>query len=146
MTEDFAQLKRLSELKFRQSEQSMAKLLKRETGLRSDLERLHRLAQETHSQPPAQAELRAIGGDIIWLKWLSEARRRLNIELAQVLAQKETMIAHHRKTNGEKLVSEAIFERQLANAKNRKARCALDEAIDATMTSTAFNNPDGQCQ
>ncbi|MEL6464872.1 MAG: hypothetical protein AAFQ58_07870 [Pseudomonadota bacterium] len=143
---DMSQIKQLNDLKFRQSEQSMAKLLTRESALRSELERLQNMAHETYAQPSSQSELRAIGGDILWLQWLARARRCLNIELAQVLAQKETMMARHQQANGEKAVADALFEKHIITTKRNREKRALDHTIETALTRSAFSNPDGQYQ
>ena len=80
MTPDLEQLRQLSDLRYRQSELRLAHIQAREASLRSELLRLQSLARQTHEQPDTDAELRSIGGDIIWLKWLSNSQRQLNIE------------------------------------------------------------------
>ncbi|WP_189367014.1 hypothetical protein [Tateyamaria omphalii] len=141
---DWSQLRQISELKFRQSEQAMSKLKVRETSLRSELARLQSLAQETHAQPASDSELRAIGADIIWLKWIENSRRKLNIELAQVLALKEDIAARHRKTNGEKLVTEALSEKQRLGRQRLRRERTLNQAIETSLTQSAFSSLDAQ--
>ncbi|WP_299607882.1 hypothetical protein [uncultured Tateyamaria sp.] len=127
------QLQQISDLKFRQSEQALTKLQSREATLRNELLRLQGLAHETNSQPASDAELRSIGGDIIWLRWLADSRRKLNIELAQVLAQKEALVARHRVANGKKIVTDALFDKQQASSKKEKADRALAKAIETSV-------------
>lgn len=138
---DLFQLQKISELKFQQSERAVSKLRTREASLRTELTRLQDLAHETHCQPASDTELRAIGGDIIWLKWLSDSRRRLNIELAQVLAQKELVMAQHKKANGKKAVSDTLHEQQLQDQRKQKTAYALDQAINTALVRQAFNSP-----
>ena len=66
-----AHLKQISDLKYQKSELAIAKILGRENTLRAELKRLQGLAHQTHSMPASDAELRAIGGDVIWLQWLA---------------------------------------------------------------------------
>lgn len=144
MTVNLLQLQQVSKLRFQQSEQVISKLRSREASLRSELSRLQNLARETNDQHPSDAPLRSIGADIIWLKWLENSRKILNIELAQVLAQKEQMMAQYRLANGKKLVTDALLEKeQLDKHRSRRAR-ALDEAIETSLTHAAFNSPDAQ--
>lgn len=131
---DLFQLQQMSDLKFRQSEQALTKLRSREAALRAELHRLQSLAYETNSLPASDTELRAIGGDVIWLKWLANSRRQLNIELAQVLAQKEALASQHRVANGKKIVSDALLEQQQASVRKKKASRSLDQAIEASLT------------
>lgn len=127
------QLKTLTSLKHQHSQQALSKILVRETALRNELVRLRALALETQSQPPEQQQLRAIGGDVIWLKWLGQAQQKLNIELAQILAQKESLMAQHRRENGRKLVAERLAEDadDCRRRENRKRQ--LNSAIDHSL-------------
>lgn len=132
------QLKNVSDLKFCKSEQALAKLRSREATLRRELSRLQELAYETHSLPDSDIELRSIGGDIIWLKWLTDSRRKLNMELAQVLAQKETLAQQHRLANGKKTITDALCERSQVASQKVKAERALDEMVAAYLASKDF--------
>ncbi len=146
MTMNWFRLKQISDLKFQHSEQAVSKLRAREASLRWELARLQGLAHETHCQPASDSELRAIGADIIWLKWLENSRRRLNIELAQVLAQKEELVAQHRKANGKKLVTDALSEKQQLDRQRLRKTHALNEAVETSLTRSVFSNPDEQSQ
>jgi len=130
---DLEQLKSLSELKYRQSTQALALILQRESELRTELSRLRQLVLETHAQPAEDAHVRAIGADIIWLKWVGQAQRKLNIELAQVLARKEGHMAANRRALGKKLVSEELAARAVSiRSANRQAK-QLQKAIDQSL-------------
>ncbi|WP_299047541.1 hypothetical protein [uncultured Tateyamaria sp.] len=141
---DLRQLKQISDLKYQKSEQAIAKLRGRESALRSELSRLQSLAHETHKTPVQDAELRSIGGDVIWLKWLASEQRKLSIELAQVLAQKENLMVQHRTASGKKAVSDALLERSQHKARKDQVKRSLDEAIDASVVRSEFSSPDGR--
>ncbi|WP_299372707.1 hypothetical protein [uncultured Tateyamaria sp.] len=119
----------LSALKFQKRQQQLADLTARESALRAELARLRELAFETHAQPADQAQLRAIGGDVIWLRWLGQARQRLNLDLAQVLAQKEAYMAQFKREHGKKLVSEALCDAATKEKAAHRNQKQLDEAI-----------------
>lgn len=133
MTRDLAQLQMLSALKFRHSEQAMSAILSRELALRAELARLRTLTHETQSQPPEQAELRGIGGDVIWLQWLEKEQRRLNVELAQVLAQKEGLMQQHVRAHGRKIVSETLLEDDAKMRQQKKRDTQLANAIKLSL-------------
>lgn len=126
---DLEHIKVLNALKFQKRQQQLADLTARESALRAELARLRALAFETHAQPADQAQLRAIGGDVIWLRWLGQARQRLNLDLAQVLAQKEAFMAQFKREHGKKLVSEALFDAAVKEKSARQGRKQLDDAI-----------------
>jgi len=130
---DLEQIKTLAALKYQHSQHALSTLLAREGELRAELERLSVLARETQTQPPEHAEIRAIGADIIWLKWLGQTQRQLNIALAQVLAQKEALMAEHRRTHGRKIVAEELAL-QAGDARRREKRQAqLQSTISHTL-------------
>jgi len=127
---DLEQLEHLTELKFRKSEQAVSQLLVRENELRRELSRLRELARETHSHPPGDAQLRAIGGDVIWLRWIGQTQRALNIQLAQVLAQKERLMGEYRRAHGKKLVAEALLDAQTSEKRAAHQKHELENAIE----------------
>jgi hypothetical protein len=131
---DLHQLKKLTELKFQKSEYALSAIQTRENVLRAELARLRTLVIETQSQPSKDAQIRAIGADIIWLKWIGRAQMKLNIELAQVLAQKERYVAEHKRAHGKKLVSESLsISDAQAKAQVQRSR-QLQNAIDHSLT------------
>ena len=138
---DFSQLKQISDLKYQKSEQAIAEITAQENRLRSELQRLQSLVRETHSAPASDAELRSIGGDVIWLKWLASAQRQLNVELAQVLAQKENVMARHRTASGKKAVADKLLERSGQLSRNMQMKRALDQAIETALVPNDFNSP-----
>lgn len=130
---DLEQLKTLSELKYQHSQQELSGLLARENTLRSELTRLRTLTHDTQSQPPEQAQMRMIGGDVIWLKWLGQAQRNLNIELAQVLAQKEALMERHRRAHGRKMVAERLADQSGQARRQEKQQAQLAKAIEHSL-------------
>lgn len=130
---DLNHLKILSDLKYQHSQKALSTILSREKILRGELGRLRDLARQTQAQPPDQERMRLIGGDVIWLQWLGETQRKLNIELAQVLAQKEAVIAQHRRSHGRKIVSEKIAQREADNLRQDKREAQLNAAIQQSL-------------
>ena len=130
---DMRQLQHLTELKLSQSQAKLAKLLARENALRADLTRLRQMAQDTHAAPPEQAGMRAIGADVIWLRWVAEATRQLNVELAQVLAQKEGLMTAHRRAFGKDRVARDLVAREDASARKSRRDAELQRAMDQSL-------------
>ncbi|MEP1962580.1 hypothetical protein [Tateyamaria sp.] len=131
---DLDQLKTLSELKFQHSLRSVSYLLAREDKLRVEIARLRTLTRETQTQPPEQEKMRMIGGDVIWLQWLGKTLRQLNMELAQILAQKETLLAQHRRTHGRKMTAERLTGQEIGKQLQSKQKIILDQIIDHSLT------------
>lgn len=130
---DFEQVKTLAALKYQHSQHAISTLLAREGELRAELERLSVLTRETQKQPPEHGQLRAIGADIIWLKWLGQTQRQLNIALAQVLARKEALMAEHRRTHGRKIVADALAHQTEVARRGKKRQAQLQSSIAHTL-------------
>ncbi|MEP1586268.1 MAG: hypothetical protein ABJR46_04470 [Tateyamaria sp.] len=130
---DLDQLKTLSELKYQHSLRSVSYLLAREDKLRAEIARLRTLTRETQTQPPEQERIRMIGGDVIWLQWLGKTLRKLNMELAQILAQKESLIAQHRRAHGRKMAAERLAGQEVEKQLQSKQKKLLDQIIDHSL-------------
>lgn len=137
---DLQSLRYLTELKFQGSQMKMAAICRRETELRCELQRLEALARKTQAQPMEQEEMRAIGADMIWLRWVGQAQRKLNIELAQVLARKEALNAEHRKAHGKMMVSQALVETELQEITTKQRKASLDAAIESSLPERSANS------
>ena len=127
---NFDDLKALTALKFQTSQQALTGILGQEKTLRAELNRLSSLARETQSQPPEHAQMRAMGGDVIWLKWIGDSQRQLNIRLAQILAQKEMLMAQHARVHGRKLVAEHLADQTQDARRKLKQDALMRSAID----------------
>ncbi|WP_299728761.1 hypothetical protein [uncultured Tateyamaria sp.] len=134
---DLEQLKTLSALKYQHSQQALSGLIKRENELRAELERMRAFARTTQAQEPEHAQMRAIGADVIWLGWVGKAQRELNIALANVLAQKEALMAQHRRANGRKIVAEKLADQEASAVRKSKAAVRMQSAIDSTVFGSA---------
>lgn len=130
---DLQHLKTLSTLKYQRSQQDLSGLLKRENELRSELDRMRLLVRQTQAQDPENAQMRAIGADIIWLKWIAKVQRELNMSLAGVLAQKEAFMARHRRATGRKLVAEELAKKQRDDDHSMRTKAQLQTAIDGAL-------------
>lgn len=130
---DIEQLRTLTDLKVKHSQQALSELQARENVLRNELERLRNLTRETQAQPPQQEQMRAIGGDVIWLQWLGRTQKTLNMELAQVLAQKEGLMAQHRHANGRKMAADQLALQEADKRRRAKLQAQLDAAIDHSL-------------
>ncbi|WP_299147427.1 hypothetical protein [uncultured Tateyamaria sp.] len=127
------QLKTLSDLKFQKSEQAMATIRQREQVLRAELARLRSLVLDTQAQRPEHSSIRAIGADVIWLKWIGQAQQQLTTELAQVLAQKEFYLPQHRRAHGKKLVAAQLARDAVKQDKQRRQNDVIQSAINHTL-------------
>jgi len=127
------QLHELNALKYRHSQQALTGILEREAVLRAELAKLRSYFIETQSLPPEHAQLRAIGADVIWLRWVTRAQAQLNIELAQVLAQKEQYLAHHKRAFGKMQVSKTLADDDRKRLAVKRRQSDLERAVQQTL-------------
>lgn len=130
MIMDLDALRLLTDLKYQKSLAGLSQILARETQLRGDIQRLRDRAFEAQSLPVATHSMRNIGADVIWLRWVAKATRELNIELAQVLAQKEVLLANQRRALGRKTVAEGLAAQDKKRAKTEQNAAALQKSIN----------------
>lgn len=100
----------------------MQKILVEEHRLRnllSDLERQERAARDCLEQ---DGTLRRIGGDVAWHSWIGQSRQKLNTSLAQVLAQKESVIATYQEAGGRSLALEALNDQEATRHQNKQQK------------------------
>ncbi|MEO1732545.1 MAG: hypothetical protein AAFR45_02790 [Pseudomonadota bacterium] len=127
---DLDHLHHLMQLKARRSDQELARIAAREAHLRAELSRLRTLAMETYAQSAQDAPLRAIGADVVWLKWLSSSQKRLGAELAQTLARKDAHMAKHKRAYGTRDVSRALADAH----HDERARQRMNQQLSATLS------------
>lgn len=128
---DLAMLQTLVEVKYRQQQESFARLMQQENRLRQALRQLDiHMAESRSSDDTPQ---KAIGADVLWQSWIGRKKRELNMQLAQVLAVKERHVAQVRKAYGKVLVTETLYSGARKDAQQKKAQSQLDRAITSMM-------------
>lgn len=130
---DLDQLHRLCDLKHRSSQQKLAAITERENALRAELTKLRGHVAETRCLPPEQAQMRAVGADIIWMRWITKTQSQLNIELAQVLTQKEGLIAQHKRSFGQAQAAQSLAEAEHEKRAHHRRDRALAQAISQSL-------------
>ena len=123
----------LTELKYQISMVGLADILARETKLRSEIQQLRDQAFEAQALPASPHSMQNIGADVIWLRWVSQTTQKLNIELAQVLARKETLLADHRRALGRKSVAGTLADDARRNTKAMREAAALKKVIEVDL-------------
>ena len=130
---DLDTLHTLTELKYQKSMAGLADILERENQLRGEIQQLRDQAYEAQALPASPHSMQHIGADVIWLRWVSQTTQRLNIELAQVLARKETLLADHRRTLGRKSVAGTLADDARRDAKAARDAAALKKVIEVDL-------------
>lgn len=112
-------LVRIMEIQYQSAQQSLHSIVKQELGIRQELKTLTdhtRAARKLGLND--EPEMRAMGADVVWERWLERSRAKLNLDLAKVLATKEMHLSRVRTSFG---------RLQAANAKSDQIRSAAEK-------------------
>ena len=121
-------LKQLLEVRYLMEQTAIADLLRRENRLRADLAKLDQHARSADT--PDGTRMQLIGADILWKAWVGRAKSSLNVELAQVLAQKESVFHRVQQEFGKMSVGDFLTERLDTAQKKSAAEQALKSIIE----------------
>ena len=91
MLADLSELQQIEALRALKSSQVFGELLREEMRLREALKDLNEYRQQSCPDPMIAHEMRSIGADVAWRKWVDGQTATLNVELAQLLARKEAL-------------------------------------------------------
>ena len=135
------EMERLLEMKFQRKQHVFSKVVAEENRLRAQIRQLDeqaRDAAQTTGQP-----LRAIGADVIWKAWVDRTKTSLNLELAQVLAQKERLRGTVRKEFGKVQVSRHLIQDCGAQEDRERRQKALLTSVQSHFFLNARKPPFG---
>lgn len=105
-TKAVEQLRHLLSANYNSRLANFQKTLRREQNLRNSLVNLRETSKLARSKPVV--EMQSIGADVTWHSWLDKQARLLNMELAQVLVQKEQEMRILKKEFGKKYAGDKI--------------------------------------
>ncbi|APG48726.1 hypothetical protein [Phaeobacter porticola] len=108
------QMADVTEAMYLQEHAKVKPVLDAEARVRSQLAKLDRQVNETREIANSDHAMKALGADLLWQSWHGRTRRQLNMELAQITAQKLRAMDKLRKAFGRKHAVEtmATQERQ----------------------------------
>lgn len=129
------EMEKILDLKFQRKQQVFSKVLAQEAKLRAQIGQLNE--QEQDAEQSNQQHIKAIGADVIWKAWLERTKTALNMELAQVLAQKERLLVSVRKDYGKLLVSRQLLRKQGAEIAHERQKKSLNTSIESHFHNTA---------
>lgn len=120
-----SQMNNVTEAIFQREFGAIRGILKEEADLRLSIAQLEAHSQAAKLDQIQDCVMQAIGADILWQAWVSQTRRQLNIELAQVMARKIEAMTHVRKAFGRK---EAVKSLMIASIREQKQKVARLQA------------------
>lgn len=128
---DLDMMRKLVDVKYRQQQESFARLMIQENRFRSSLHQLDEHLRNSRSSEDTSQK--AIGADVVWQAWVGRKKRELNMQLAQILAMKEQHIEQVRKAYGKVVVTDKLFESSADEQSKKKAQFELNRAITSML-------------
>lgn len=122
----FTRLQQVATLKYQRDQRSFAEQAQRETDLRLKIKQLNDHEKSTNLTVPAVDPFARSGAILPWQSWVAKSRNQLNIELAQVLARKESLRGALQKSFGQKEALAALQRKEAAAKKRQAASRLLD--------------------
>ena len=129
LAHELAQMDEVIRAKYEQEQRQFAKLVAKENQLRGAIQQIDVMRRSTNVPDASVARMQAIGADVIWLAWVGRSKTALNIQLAQVLAQKEHLQSAVRKAYGRVLVVRQMREQAQAAAVSKHTKTQLEIAV-----------------
>ncbi len=130
-SEKLPELQRIVETRYMIQRRELSGLLAREGALRAELKKLDEYARAPASDDAGS--MRAIGADVLWKSWVGRKKTQLNIQLAQILAQKDHHLRQVRKAYGKVLVISEISDREQRETQKRLGEAQLRAAIEMSV-------------
>lgn len=126
---ELAQIAEVVNANYEQEQRQFAKLASKENQLRKAIKQIEEMRRSTNVPDASVARMQAIGADVIWLAWVGRSKTKLNIQLAQVLAQKENLQSAVRKAYGKVLVVRQMQDQARADAASKRTKNQLETAV-----------------
>lgn len=128
---ELRELLQVSDVQYNRQRQALAKLIEEENALRAELTRLAQM--DRVSELGTDANLRAVGADLLWKGWLSRAKTNVNMQLARVLAAKAHEQSKVRRAFGKVTALGQILIEEEAKHRKNLAKDALEKAITSSL-------------
>ncbi|MGH1463886.1 MAG: hypothetical protein ACRBBQ_00855 [Cognatishimia sp.] len=116
------ELLRLAQLKFQSDQVGMAALIKRETTLRQRLLAINDSEKIGRRTASTDAVLQRANAILPWQNWVAHHRDQMNIELAQIMAQKEFARATLQQSFGQREATKSLLRQSVKAQQKSLAR------------------------
>lgn len=105
----------------------LQRLAAEEARIRSALSRIDQIGRNSSNADADWFAIHAMGADILWQAWIVRQKTQLNIQLAQVLAQREAVMRDVRHAFGRAQVAQMLLD-QDAKARRQARQKRLAES------------------
>ncbi len=131
--QNLAMLHQITQARYEQRQQSFAKLVAEESQLRAELVRLDSMNRATAMPEDATDQMHSIGADVLWRGWLGRSKTAVNMQLARVLAVKESHLLEVRRAYGKVLVVQELQQNLDRDTRKRRQDAELVRAISLSL-------------
>jgi hypothetical protein len=118
------QMAAVTEAQYLKEHAKINPILDHEARLRGQLSKLDEQVSTARQDADKDIQMKALGADLLWQGWHTNARRNLNMQLAQVTARKLMAMDRLRKTFGRKT---AVGD--MAQAEKRRVKAARAKSL-----------------
>ena len=125
-----AQMKSVTNAVYLREHAKVKPILDREAQLRGKLSMLKQQVEDSREILNQSHEMKALGVDLQWQRWHTNARRDINQELAQVTAQKLRAMDKLRHAFGRKHAVETMENQYKSDAKEKRAKMLFDRLMN----------------
>ncbi len=125
-----AQMKAVTNAVYLREHAKVKPILDREAQLRGKLAMLKQQVEDSRALVDQSHEMKALGVDLQWQKWHTNARRDINQDLAQVTAQKFRAMDKLRYAFGRKHAVETMENQNKSDAKERRNKMLFDRLMN----------------
>ncbi|NIZ12201.1 hypothetical protein [Phaeobacter sp. HF9A] len=125
-----AQMKAVTNAVYLKEHAKVKPILDREAQLRGRLAMLKQQVEESRTLLDQSHEMKALGVDLQWQRWHTNARRDLNLELAQVTSQKLRAMDKLRHAFGRKHAVETMEGQYKADLKEQRNKMLFDRLMN----------------
>ncbi|OIQ33305.1 MAG: hypothetical protein BM562_02725 [Alphaproteobacteria bacterium MedPE-SWcel] len=125
-----AQMRAVTHAVYLKEHAKVKPILDREAQLRGQLTMLKNQVEQSRSVINSSHEMKALGVDLQWQKWHTNARRDINQELAQITAQKLRAMDKLRHAFGRKHAVETMEDRHKSEAKEKRNKMLFDRLMN----------------
>lgn len=121
----------LLDLKFQRKQSIIVGLNSHEARLRAQINQI--TEHDKSTEQSSDQQMKSIGADVIWKAWVGRTKEKLNRELAQVLAQKETVLRDMRRDFGRVLVCRELIDLETKKIRKAKSKNLLSQTSSSSV-------------
>ncbi len=115
-------LRKATQVRYLEEHAKIAKILTKESSITNALRRLDEQKQMGAKIASGDEAMKAIGADLLWNTWQHSTRQRLNMELAQVRAQKLELMSRVRLAFGRDQAIQKLVEQKKQESSDQKSK------------------------